>query len=304
MAVTLQNLRDIVYAIIRTDEDTSAYPLVLVDSFINQAQKKIFRGKVINPLTKETVWKWQLSFVNKEIVYSNVLATYATGAITQWDTTIDADTTWYPTTGNLYFAGIVVPYTGKSSTQFTGVSWILWNYTEGQQIALCYALPDDYSSSISVTVNNLYKLPNKVYDDIFEDLNAVKGVDNIYTRVSSNDSYNPFTPPFYTIKDNQYLIVFNIWDQGNLRFRYMKSPTSMTLATDPVWIPDDDYAKSTIPYLAVAELFYNRGEEWRAAEIINFAMGNIKEMYDYYNKSSSESMSWMQYGLPKSRMNF
>lgn len=304
MAVTLQNLRDIVYAIIRTDEDTTAYPLVLLDSFINKSEKKIFRGKVINPLTNETVWKWQLSFVNKETVYANVWATYATAEITQWDTEIDADTTWYPANGYLYFAGIVVPYTGKTSTQFTGVSWIIGNYNEGQQIALCYALPNDYSSSISVTVNNLYKLPNKIYDDIFEDLNGIKWVDNIYTRVTTNDSFNPFTPPFYTIKDNQYLIVFNLWDQGNLRFRYMKSPTPMVLATDTSWIPDDDYAKSTIPYLAVAELFYNRWEEQRAWEIINFAMGNIKEMYDYYNKSSSESMSGMQYWLPKSRMNF
>ena len=57
MATTLQQLRDISYAIIRTDEDTTAYPLVLLDSFLNLAQKKIFKGRIVNPLNQTNVVK-------------------------------------------------------------------------------------------------------------------------------------------------------------------------------------------------------------------------------------------------------
>jgi hypothetical protein len=54
---TLQDLRDIFYAILREEEDTSAYPLILVDMLLNTAQKKICAGRVVNPLTKEEVGK-------------------------------------------------------------------------------------------------------------------------------------------------------------------------------------------------------------------------------------------------------
>jgi hypothetical protein len=57
MAVTLQDLRDIFYSILREEENTSAYPLILVDMLLNTAQNKICTGRVVNPLTKEEVKK-------------------------------------------------------------------------------------------------------------------------------------------------------------------------------------------------------------------------------------------------------
>jgi len=38
---TLQNMRDIFYAILKENEDTSAYPLTLADVLINSAQNNI-----------------------------------------------------------------------------------------------------------------------------------------------------------------------------------------------------------------------------------------------------------------------
>jgi len=45
----------------------------------------------------------------------------------------------------------------------------------------------------------------------------------------------------------------------------------MTESSDTATIPDA-YSKSTIPYLAIGEMLYQRGEEGRAAEILNFAL--------------------------------
>jgi hypothetical protein len=81
------------------------------------------------------------------------------------------------------------------------------------------------------------------------------------------------TNPFYSVKDDQYIIIFNANRTGDMiRFRYEKLPTLMVDASDTVTINNDLFAIGTIPYLAVAEMFYNRGEESRAAEIINFAL--------------------------------
>jgi hypothetical protein len=57
MATTLQDLRDIFYSILREEEDTSAYPLVLVDLLLNTAQQSICMGNVVNPLSKEQLKK-------------------------------------------------------------------------------------------------------------------------------------------------------------------------------------------------------------------------------------------------------
>jgi len=51
MSKTLQNMRDISYAILKEDEDTSAYPLTLIDSLINGAQLSICSGNLTDLLS-------------------------------------------------------------------------------------------------------------------------------------------------------------------------------------------------------------------------------------------------------------
>ena len=74
-------------------------------------------------------------------------------------------------------------------------------------------------------------------------------------------------------------------------------------ASQDTLIDNDIYAKTTIPYLAVAEMLYNRWEEQRAAELFNFVIWQIKEMYNYYNKKSFENISGVQYTMWKSTLN-
>lgn len=51
MATTLQNLTDICYNILREEENSSAYPLSLLQLLCNEAQLNICTGLVIDPLT-------------------------------------------------------------------------------------------------------------------------------------------------------------------------------------------------------------------------------------------------------------
>lgn len=260
MATTLQNLRDVVTDILREEEDTSAYPNTFVDLLLNSAQQRICNGLVVNPLTGQEIRKGQLPFLNTSKFYSGIATMTTTADIAVGATSISvSDCTNYPTAGSIYMNGNIIAYTGKTSTTtLTGVTGVLFAFPSGTQISPAFALPSDYSSIINVTYNNKFKLPGKLYDDIFEDLNNYKGTD--YSR---NNAVSPFTSPFqvnpfYTIINRAYIVIFNLNNTGDqIHMRYEKNPATMTSVVDAT-IDNDVYAKSVIPYIAVGELFYNR----------------------------------------------
>ena len=65
----------------------------------------------------------------------------------------------------------------------------------------------------------------------------------------------------------------------------------MSSSSDNATIDNDIYAQTTIPYIAVGEMLFNRGEEQRAADILNFGLAQVADMYSYYNDASLEMQS-------------
>ena len=305
MAVTLQDLRDVFYDILREEEDVSAYPLTLVDIFLNSAQQKICFWRVVNPLTKEEARKGILSFLNTEKFYSSVGSTSTTAVLATTDVTITVnDASSFPSAGSLYMDGNIIAYTGTTATTFTWVTGILFAHASGTAVYPVYALPSDFASVTNVIYNARYKLDAQVYDDVYENTKSFKGTDyrRNTTRWPFSEPYR--SKPFYSIKDNSSLLVYNLNDTGlSIQMRYEKQATEMTTGTDTATISNDLYAKTTIPYLAVGEMLYNRWEEARAADILNFAIGQVREMYGYYNDSSYEKISWVQYKMGKGKLN-
>jgi len=239
---TLQDLRDIFYSILREEEDVSAYPLVFVDQLLNSAQLRIAAGLVVNPLTKESVVKWQLPFLNKDKFYSNIQPVTLSEDASEWDDVLTvSDTSNFPSTGNLYIAGNIISYTGKTSTTFTWCDNVLFGFSSGIEVWFAFELPTDYSSALNVIYANRFKLPQILYDDIFETLNQYKG--SAYSRYQTvnwpyNDKFR--INPFYSIKDWQYILIFqmnNTWDM--IRLRYEKIPTDMVASTDE-WRKTED----------------------------------------------------------------
>tara|TARA_R110000868_G_scaffold395229_1_gene666819 strand:- start:731 stop:1045 length:315 start_codon:yes stop_codon:yes gene_type:complete len=92
------------------------------------------------------------------------------------DTTISiTDTTDFATAGSIYVNGNIITYTGKTATSFTGCTNVLFAHLSGSDVSVAFDLPTTYGSVINITYNNQYKLPPKLYDDIWEDLNSIKG---------------------------------------------------------------------------------------------------------------------------------
>lgn len=300
---TLQDLRDIGYAILREQEGTTAYPLVLMDMLLNSAQNRICNGTVINPMNGQAVRKGQLPFLGTSAMYSNVTQTTLSAATTVGATSLSiTDTTGFDSAGSIYINGNIITYTWKTATSFTGVTNVLFAHLAGSDVSVAFTLPTTYGSITNITYNNQYKLQGKLYDDIWEDLNSNKN--NGYNRIDAQwFRASTIMPPFYTIIDGTYFVIFNRNNTGDqIHLRYEKLATSMTVAWSLATIPDS-YSKSTIPYLAIGEMMYNRGEEERAANILNFALGQVKEMYTFYNNASFENINWVQVKTWKGKFN-
>lgn len=297
---TLQDLRDICYSLLREEEGVSAYPLVLMDQLINAAEMRICNWYVVNPINRDKVKKWQLPFLNTSVLYKNLQTTTTTAIPTVWGTVLEADTAVYDATGVIYVWGVAIAYTWKTATSFTWCDPIPFEFPIGTEVSAAFVLPDDYASAINLIYNNRFEMPMKLYDDIFEDLNKYKR--NWFYRNEDIAWYNSQkVDPFYTILDNQYMLLYNMNKNGDmLKLRYTKMPTTMVNSTDQCTIPNATYAKSTIPYLAIWEMLYNRGEEWRAAELLNFVCWQIREMYDFYNNTMFQDISGKQYNVAKS----
>jgi len=303
MATSLSDLTNVMLSILREDSFSSAYPQTLMELLANSAQQDILAGRIIHPTTGEEAQKWDLNFNNWDAYFSNVWMTSLTADATIWATELDAITTNFPASWVLYIWEQIVTYTWVTGTQFTGVSGLLFPFVSGTHISIAFALPADFSSVKNIIYNGKFKLPAMQYDDVFESMNAYK-----WSMTQRNGTWNIYqspyrVKPFYTIKDSAYLIIYQLnttWE--NIHLRYEKLWATMTDVVDSA-IPNDVYARTTIPYIAVADMMYERWEEARWDKVYNKWLKNIKKMYSFYNDASYEDQNWVNYGMQWGKRN-
>lgn len=301
MAITLADLRTKCYNILREEENNSAYPYALVDDLINDAVWAICSWLYINPLTKEEIHKGQLPFLNKEVFYETALIQYVSNDVQAGATEIEINTNTRPSAWVCYIGGNIVEYREKDGTHLYQCTWIDGKIKAGEQASIVYKVPSDFMSPINVILDDRVQIDNKNYDDVFEALRDNKGLPEYRLN---RQHWRGYDKPYYVIKDGDYVVVYNINTSGNmLRLRYEKKPNILVAEDDICIIPDDVYAITTVPYLAVWETMYNRWEEQRGAEVINWGNGKLKEMYKYYNKMWVERNTSQQYRMAKSKFN-
>lgn len=308
MSVTLQQLRDLYYDILREEQEpawgTSAYPLSLADVHINSAELNIESGRVIHPTNGSEVRSWEIHYLKEEAFYANVSSTSLTTDTIVWDVVVMADTTWFPNSGAIYIWGNVITYTSITPTGFYGCTGIKFAHVAWTQIDYLHALPADYNNVINVTYKNKVKVTQKQFDDVFEDLNNYKWTLQNRGNATGYLEQPQQVAPFYVIKDAQYLIMYNYTDAGAMiKLRYNILTPEMVNPSDLCSIDNDTYAKTTIPYLAVAETLLDRWEEERGILIYSRSMAKIKQMYDFYNNTDAEKISWVHYRMAKGKIN-
>jgi hypothetical protein len=93
MSKTLQDLRNQAYGILKTNESATAYPTILMDSFLNKAQNDICIGNLKNIKTGEILMKPQLNFLNKDTFYKSVTRSTISQAFVAGATTVFTSST-------------------------------------------------------------------------------------------------------------------------------------------------------------------------------------------------------------------
>lgn len=288
MSKSLQDIRNIAYSILKTNENASAYPPILMDSFINKAQNDICIGNLKNLKTGEMLSKPSLGFLAKEVFYKSVQRSTISVALVTGSTTVTvSDASPYPSSGAVWIEGMLVSYTSRTSTQFTGCTWVIADMPAWSKILAMYLLPSDFSQMTSAyyitgTAGVQRRMIGMDYRDFKESL-----LNQTTFQVQRSDSFLNVWEIYYTIVNGLYFLPFSPWSGFNIRFEYQKLPTTFINTTDLATIPDT-YVLSTVPYIAVSEMLFNRGEPDIGIELNNFGYNNVKTMYSFYTWQQKE----------------
>ena len=291
---TLQDVYNAWYAIIKSVENSSAYPR---DTFIlhkiNAAQISIINWWLKNYLTWEILTKLNLQFNNSVQVYTSVSPTTSTADMTVWWTSISAtDTTYYSSTWYLWVDWDIIAYTGKTSTSFTGVTGINFAHLSGVYVRQLHALPSDFWLLNRAWYKNKYILVPIDQRDL---VNVTTFNQYNFNPQSINEFWNSFqwNEYYYSIIDGSYFLpIVPSEDSMMIKLEYEKSPTLLLAAsptTQTLAIPDD-YSLQTIPYIAFAMAMAERWETDEAYRLQNIWFENVKQMYSYYNAHRQEML--------------
>lgn len=295
---TLQDCYDIAYGLIAQGQDSTAYPLTLMRSFINKAQNDICFGAVHNLATNERLDKQAFTFLEKNQYYTtHNFSTLASDAVVWW-TTLSCTNT-FATSGYLWIMGNIIQYTGNN---WTTISWIsaTWEYSiqfahiAGTQVFQLDVLPTDIgqlSKAFLTMVTTRIRIPLVWVDN--RDLNSPIPNSYIYKFFYDRAYYNGTglgREWYYSMMRGQF-ILFLVPQQDSqpISVEYQAKPTQLVLPTDELTIPDE-YSLNTIPYMAVSEMLANRGDIDQSIQLNNYWFNNIKTMYQFYNTQRTELM--------------
>lgn len=288
---TLQNLRDQVYNVLKANQWDSAYPLFLIDSFINIAIKKICDGTLIDPVTQKRINKVNLPFLEENVYYSSVIPTYTSWTQTVWSNTLNvSDTSNFPSSWSLYIqdGGFIADYTWKTSTSFTWLSKVVpFAFLSWKKVRPAFKVPTDFNYSTRLLYNWQMELINIDYRNIQTYLLQSNYSNNAkYYNTSNNDFLR--SRAFYTIYKGEYLVIFWLEDNNlSIWLYYQKAPTTLTNWTDICIIPND-YALITVWYLASAEMMNNRWELEESQRLYNNAYNNVIDFYQNQTRKTTE----------------
>mgnify|MGYP006266546777 CR=1 FL=1 len=295
---TLQDVYNIAYWLIAQGQDSTAYPLTLMRSFINKAQNDICYGNVMNLSTGERLEKQALTFLEKNQFYSTHNFSTLGATATVWGTTLTC-TNVFATSGYLWIGGDIIQYTGNDWTTITGIPTtgdysIKYAHISGTQVLQLDVLPTDMgqlSRAFLTIMTTRIRTP-------------LIGIDNRDLVAQTPNSYiyqffydRAYSGALWLNKEWYYsmmrgqFILFLVPQQNAqpVSVEYQMKPTQLVDTTDALTIPDD-YSLNTIPYMAVSEMLANRWDMEQAVQLNNFWFNNIKSMYQYYTTQRQELM--------------
>ncbi len=190
------------------------------------------------------------------------------------------------------------PTTSTITTKTT----LQYSWTSGSRVFAGYALPSDFGTMIGAyyDVSNTglqYKMVPFDYRDFREptqnsfiwrfyrdDFNLYYG-EYYYTLVDTNLIYTASSTPAST--HVKVFLPFLPQSANAIRFEYNAKPTVLSSSTDVCDIPDE-YAITTVPYIATSMMLQVRGEPDVASALYQTGYNNTETMFQGFNQLTKE----------------
>lgn len=265
---TLNQILTETYKILWEPSDSSNYDeQTVVLPRINDIVDSICKWKYINPSNSQAFTAGDLSFLRRDY-FVQLVKTMPVGVdFLTTATEIEFTTTDYSSSGNVYIGGDIISYTGKTSTEITGVTGIDIKHNGGEKVYQLYPLPAWISLPFTLVI--LDRNGNVKYELPYVDGRYPTTANKYFTIVTKSDGTN-------------YLHVVWCWDDRAKVVYYVNS-TPMVDGVDEASIPDD-FALKVVAPLVAGELLWDTEEIDDAIPKLNRGCTNLQTMYDYYSK--------------------
>ena len=191
----------------------------------------------------------------------------------------------------VWIYGNVITYTGKTSTQLTGCSNILFAHDAGSPVMQAYVLPADFGTSDRLIVDGVAVVRTVDQRDIVKELYGegwYRAPVQSLTGMTAAFSFQK-TEPKYSILDGQWFLPFPVYmDSRPLNLEYQRMPTQYVTAATALTIPDA-YSLRIISTVAASEMLYQRAEMDQAQALRTAALNATSGMYRAFAYANRET---------------
>lgn len=230
---------------------------------INDFLQNLWRGKVMNPITKQYIRTWNMYF--QENYYSLRISkdSVTTAPVAIGDTTISMKTDWIAGSGWIMLWGDYIQYTSTTETSIEGVSGITTIHNEWVIVKQLYALPENYDMIIEM-------------DEVSYQYSGVS-----YTPIDTEgrvsfDILRIWSVPVMEITGLAYDTI--------VRTKYIVKYVDMSDDNEDFKLPDR-YGTSAIAPIIAWELAYDKMLP-QAERLMNKGYEKLLEMVDFYTRKT------------------
>ncbi len=268
-----------VYTVLWIPSDSQNYPLATVTEKVNSVVKRIMNGRIVSlierdPYGNDKVYQCGgLPFREKTVFYTAVPTTTLSADVELTDITISFNTSDFASSGVLYIWWEIIPYSGKTATEVSGVSSLISTHNIWDTVYQLFTLPSDISKAF--TLRRTDSMSNMREVD-YQDNRFQPSYREYYSIVTSNAWVN-------------YLLVRTESDtiSSKLMLTYYSTSDDMDSDSDVCIIPDE-YV-DLVASLAAWELNRDMSESSEAQLQLKKAYAGINEMFWFFNSKIKKS---------------
>ena len=259
----LWDVKTKIWRLLGQQSNSVNYNSEVLNEEINDFMQNLWRGKVINPITKQYIRTWDMYFQENFYSFRISKDSVTTAPVAIWDTSIAMSTVWLAGAGWVMIWGDYIKYTSTTTTSIEWVSGITTSHNEWVVVKPLYAVPENYDMLIEMDeVSYQYSwvsyTPIETDGRVSFDVLRIGGI------------------PVLEIKGLAYDTI--------VRTKYITKYVDMSDDNEDFKLPDR-YGTSAIAPIIAGELAYDKMLP-QAERLMNKGYEKLLEMVDFYTRKT------------------